>query len=67
VEYYHLDIVPFAQGEAEAYYLRPGSDEPNAVYSAFEESPYDGPEQDPEAEDVAVFLELLRKSADKQP
>jgi len=61
-EYYHLDIIPFAHGEAEAYYLRPGLNESNAVYSVFEESPYDSPEEEPEAEDVSRFLTRLQKS-----
>jgi len=63
--YYGLDIVPFAGGDDDVYYLKPGADESDAVYEASFHDRNDGPNP-PVADDVSLFVEALRSVAKKE-
>ena len=58
-EYWHRDVLPFARGAGFAYFLWPGAEESNAVYSACEEVLGDGI-RSRVADDVSIFVEKLR-------
>jgi len=63
-EYWHRDILPFARGDGFAYFLWPGAEESNAVYSACEEVLDDGI-RSRVADDVSIFVEKLRAGSSR--